>query len=75
MFLALSHVPTPSPTSDLALVWPSSEADQFSDPSDDWAGFSEQETIVSTQISKLLYYHMIASPQQKRKRLETLLSA
>lgn len=37
MFLPLSHVPTPSPTSDLALVWPSSEADQFSDPSDDWA--------------------------------------
>lgn len=38
MFLSLSPVPTPSPTSDLALVWPSSEADQFCDPSDDWAG-------------------------------------
>lgn len=31
---------------------------------------ADQETWVSTQISKLLCYHMTASPMQRRKRLE-----
>jgi len=36
---------------------------------------TDQETSVSTQISQLLYYHAVVSPMQRRKRLETLLSA
>lgn len=70
-----SHVPTPSPASDLALVQPSSEADQFADHLKTKPANTDQETLVSTQISKLLYYHAIASPMPRRKRVETLLSA